>query len=207
MTAKRTPEPPPSREEIQSLPSFSGLRLDQISVIETAHAAQMALAEMSLEDCLGFDTESKPVFKKDQQSKGPHIVQFATAQRAWIFHAHKSDTLPAVIQLLASPQILKIGFGLKDDLIYIVRKFGVEPAGIVDLNHSFKHLGHKNTIGAKTAIAMLFGQKLAKSKKVTTSDWSRPILSDNQILYAANDAYAAIRVYRELQNRSALPTP
>ncbi len=196
----------PSREQIAILEPFCGLDLKDISVVSGPHEAQRALEKLSQYHLIGFDTESRPTFRKDEVSQGPHILQFSTLENAWIFQANCKDSIPAIIELLQSPGILKIGFGLKDDLKFITRKFGVEPQGIIDLNHSFKQLGHKNTIGAKTAIAMLFSQKLSKSKKTTTSDWSRPNLTEKQILYAANDSYAALRVYLALQN-SAHATP
>ena len=46
---------------------------------------------------------------------------------------------------------------------------------------------------------MLFNRKLNKSKSVTTSNWAQRELSDRQLLYAANDAYAALQVYHALE--------
>lgn len=198
-----SPPTVPHRDEIAQLEPFIGLGLESICVVEDKVQADQAFDEMTREKSLGFDTESRPTFRKNQVSDGPHILQFSTENKAWIFHSHCQESLPAVIKLLESNALLKIGFGLKDDLKYITRKFGVDPQGIIDLNHSFHRLGHKNTIGAKTAIALFFNQKLQKSKKVTTSDWSRPTLSEKQILYAANDAYAALLVYLELERQSS----
>jgi hypothetical protein len=45
-------------------------------------------------------------------------------------------------------------------------------------------------------VARYFGQRMQKSRKVTTSNWANPRLSERQILYAANDAQVALRVYR-----------
>jgi ribonuclease D len=69
----------------------------------------------------------------------------------------------------------------------------------VDLDRSFKLLGYRNAVGAKSAVAMLFNRQLSKSKSITTSNWAARELTDRQLLYAANDAYAAIRVYHALQ--------
>ena len=46
---------------------------------------------------------------------------------------------------------------------------------------------------------MLFNQRFIKSKKAATSNWAHPQLSEAQLIYAANDAYAAFRVYEALQ--------
>jgi len=50
----------------------------------------------------------------------------------------------------------------------------------------------------KAAVAVLFKQRFAKSKKAATSNWAAPNLTESQLIYAANDAYAAIRVYEAL---------
>jgi ribonuclease D len=46
---------------------------------------------------------------------------------------------------------------------------------------------------------MLFQRRLLKSKAMTTSNWAATQLSDRQLLYAANDAYAAIKVHHALK--------
>ena len=87
----------------------------------------------------------------------------------------------------------------------ISNRFGIRPAAIVDLDRSFKQLGYRNAIGAKSAIAMFFNRKLLKAKSVTTSNWALRDLSERQLLYAANDAYAAIRIFHALAEEHIKP--
>lgn len=101
--------------------------------------------------------------------------------------------------MLKSTELTKIGFGLDGDLHQISHRFGIRPGSIVDLDRSFRNLGYRNAVGAKSAIAILFNRKFLKSKAVTTSNWAFPNLSERQLLYAANDAYAAIRVFHALE--------
>jgi ribonuclease D len=70
---------------------------------------------------------------------------------------------------------------------------------VVDLDSSFRRLGYRNAVGAKSAIAILFQQRMMKSKTTTTSNWSSHSLSERQLMYAANDAYAAIRVFHAMR--------
>jgi len=192
---------PPSKQEILELEPYTGLGLEQVRLICSAEEAQQALAEMGAHEALGFDTESRPTFVKNQRSGGPHVLQFATPERAYIFQSHHRECHPAIAEVLKSDHIAKIGFGLSNDIRHIGDRFGIEPQAIVDLDRAFMDLGYKNQVGARTAIAILFNKRFAKSKSTTTSDWSNKVLSEKQLLYAANDAYAAIQVYRALKKR------
>jgi ribonuclease D len=126
-------------------------------------------------------------------------------EKAFIFQSHFVESHPVIIDALKSAELTKIGFGLGGDLHQISQRFGIRPASIVDLDRSFRKLGYRNSIGAKSAVAMLFQRKLLKSKSITTSNWSARELSERQLLYAANDAYAAIRIFRALQETQAQP--
>ena len=130
-------------------------------------------------------------------------MQFATLEKAFIFQAHFVESHPVIIEALKSTVLTKIGFGLGGDLHQISNRFGIRPASIVDLDRTFRQLGYRNAVGAKSAVAMLFQRKLMKSKSVTTSNWAARELNERQLLYAANDAYAALKVFHALQNREA----
>lgn len=193
-----TPTPLPNHDEIGALELFPGLTLDRIVVVGSAADAAAALAELTRHAAIGFDTESRPTFHRHQKCEGPHVVQFATAQQAYLFQAHVEESHAALTELLSSNAVAKVGFGLSNDLQHIRHKFDVMPRGVIDLNHVFHEMGHKNCVGARAAIAALFHRRLAKSKHITTSNWSSKTLSAQQILYAANDAYAALRVFQAL---------
>ena len=199
MTAPKTP---PHKSEIEQLALFDGLEIERVFVVTNERQAGIALDELMNARAVGFDTESKPTFLKGQKSEGPHVLQFATLEKAFIFQAHFVESHPVIIEALKSAELTKIGFGLGGDLHQISSRFGIRPASIVDLDRSFKKLGYRNSIGAKTAVAMLFNRKLQKSKSVTTSNWAARDLSERQLLYAANDAYAAIRIFHALRAES-----
>ncbi|MHB8947738.1 MAG: 3'-5' exonuclease [Rhodoferax sp.] len=188
----------PSKEQIALLPEFDRLGPSRIALVSTAEQAQQAHAELSRTAVWGFDTESKPTFFKDQLSEGPHIVQLATVDKAWVFQLHDIECRAVVAQLLALPGITKAGFGLGNDRKRIQRKLGVDVAQMLELNMVFRQRGYRKDMGVKGAVALLFNQRFIKSKKATTSNWALPSLSQSQLVYAANDAYAAIRVFHAL---------
>ncbi|MDB5945557.1 MAG: 3-5 exonuclease [Ramlibacter sp.] len=185
----------PSKEEIALLEPFERLGLDRIELVAGAAHAREAAAELSRAPVWGFDTESKPTFFKDQLSEGPHIVQLATRERAWIFQLHDMECRAVAAGLLALPGVIKAGFGLGDDRKRIASKLGVEPVDVVELNAVFRERGYRKDMGVKGAVAVLFNRRFIKSKKASTSNWANPRLTEAQLVYAANDAWAAIRVY------------
>jgi ribonuclease D len=204
MTPHKTP---PSKAEIADLEPFCGLGLENILLVASAPQAGQAMAELMRTGVVGFDTESKPTFHKGEKSEGPHVLQFSTPERAFIFQSHIIETHPVIIELLRSSALLKIGFGLGGDLQQIGNRFSIRPAAIMDLDRSFKQLGYRNAVGAKSAIAILLKRKFTKSKSVTTSNWSARNLTERQLLYAANDAYAAITSFYALQAQADPASP
>lgn len=190
--------PIPSKEEIALLPLFERLALTQVTVVATAAQAEAAAVVLAAAPVWGFDTESKPTFVRNEVSGGPHIVQLATLEQAFVFQLHDDACRAATAALLASPRAVKAGFGLGDDVRRITAKLGVEPAQVLDLNTVFRARGFRKDMGVRAAVAVLFNQRFAKSRKATTSNWALPRLSESQLLYAANDAWAALRVYHAL---------
>lgn len=188
----------PDKEQIALLEPFDRLGLDRIRLVATASDAHDAFADLSSIDAWGFDTESKPTFFKDQVSEGPHVVQLATLDKAWVFQLHDLECRAVVAHLLAHPGSTKVGFGLGDDKKRIASKLGVEPVGVLELNTIFRERGYRKDMGVKGAVAVMFNRRFIKSRKATTSNWANPRLTEAQLIYAANDAYAAIRVFYAL---------
>ena len=193
-----TQHPTPDKDAIALLPPFERLGLDRITLVTTGQQAQRASAALMQASAWGFDTESKPTFKVGEQSDGPHILQLSTPERAWVFQLHDPECSTVAAQLLACSGIVKAGFGLGDDRKRIVHKLGIEPQGILELNSIFRERGYRKDMGVKGAVAVLFNERFIKSKKAATSNWANAQLSEAQLVYAANDAYAAIRVWQAL---------
>ncbi|MFS2034413.1 3'-5' exonuclease [Polaromonas sp. CT11-55] len=190
--------PTPGKEEIALLEPFERLGLDQIEVVSTAGRAAQALTDLTGATVLGFDTESKPTFAKNEASDGPHIVQLATLHKAWIFQLEDAECRRAVGLVLSSPAVIKAGFGLGDDQRRIIRKLGTDLQGVLDLNVVFRERGYRKDMGVRGAVAVMFNKRFLKSKKAATSNWANERLTEAQIIYAANDAYGALRVYQAL---------
>ena len=189
----------PDNAHIATLPAFALLGLHQITLVHSRAQALLAQAQLREHAAWGFDTESKPTFRVGETSDGPHVVQLAVRDHAWVFQVQDPDCSAVVSELLAMPQVVKAGFGLGDDCKRVQRRLGVDLQNVVELNVWLRQQGYRAEIGVKAAVAVLFGQRFAKSKKVSTSNWAQADLSPSQLLYAANDAYAAWRVWRALK--------
>jgi ribonuclease D len=197
--------------EPDELPPYEGIKLEHVRLVRTRLDADAALAALGTCDTIGFDTESKPTFQKGEVSTGPHLVQLANDTHAYLFQIGSVrrpddvgiDVLRAVLE---SPDILKVGFGLGDDVRRLRAKLDIETRNVIDLATALRR-GERNAWGAKTAVARFFGQRLQKSRKITTTNWALPRLSDKQILYAADDAHVALRIYRHWRANPLPPLP
>lgn len=188
----------PSREDIEVLAPFRGIDLNRIRLVASAEDVDDAYAALAGQTHVGFDTESRPTFQRGEQSDGPHVLQFATLEHAYIFQTHVAQAGAAIAALLESRTVTKVGFGLDSDKTQIRAKLRVEPRSVLDLDAVFRERGYRKSVGLKSAVAIVFGQRFSKSKRIGTSNWSNRRLDERQLLYAANDAYAAIQVFSAL---------
>lgn len=188
----------PDKDAIALMPPFERLGLDRITLVSSEREAREAWARLRDAPVWGFDTESKPTFRVGEVSEGPHILQLATPQHAWVFQLHEPQCRAVAGELLALGGFTKAGFGLGDDRKRILHKLGVEAAGVLELNSIFHERGYRKDMGVKGAVAVLFHQRFIKSKKAATSNWANASLTEAQLIYAGNDAYAAVRVFNAL---------
>jgi ribonuclease D len=177
------------------LPPYEGVSLADILLVQSDEDAAQALEVLLAADVLGFDTESKPTFTKGELSSGPHLVQLATDDKVYLFQVDATTRVRELKAILESKRTMKVGFGLSDDLKRLQFKLGIVSEHVLDLSVALRN-GQRNDVGAKTAVARFFGMRLQKSKKTSTTNWAHPDLTERQILYAADDAHVALRVYR-----------
>ena len=188
----------PTREEISRFAPFDALGLENVMEVDSDESAARAFVELSREPVVGFDTESRPTFVKGQVSGGPHVVQFAAPARTYVFVLYDAECRRVARELIGSAKLKKVGFGLDQDRRLIPIRLHVRPRALVDLEALFRQRGYGRGVGVKAAVAIVFQRRFSKSKSASTSNWGVRRLSPKQLLYAANDAYAALRVYQAL---------
>ncbi len=192
---------PPDKSALLVLPPYPSIGLADVRLPRSDTALADAMADLGAQTHIGFDTESRPTFSKGQESTGPDVVQFATATTAYVLQLQHPGCEALTRRLLAQDSVVKVGFDLQQDLSQLRRRLGTEVAPLLDLTHVFHRMGYPRTLGIRSAVAVVFGQRLVKSKRVTTSNWSHPTLQPRQLLYAANDAYVALQVLAALQRQ------
>jgi RNA polymerase sigma factor for flagellar operon FliA len=162
------------------LPHYPGIALADVTLVDSARLASEAFALLRTADALGFDSESKPTFLKGEVSTGPHLIQLASETRAFLFPISSELGRRELKEILESPTLLKVGFGLGNDRSALRARLDIVLSNVLDLGEVLRGPGHRGTVGAKVAVAHFFGQRLQKSKRIGTSNWANPRLLEHQ---------------------------
>ncbi len=160
---------------------------------EEAHKAVDYLENFSL---VGFDTETKPSFKKGNPNKVA-LMQLATDDRCFLFRLCHIGMCDAVIRFLENCAITKIGLSIHDDFNVMHRSSDVKPQSFIELQDYVKNF-HIADISLQKVYAIIFGEKISKTQRLT--NWEAPELTLAQQQYAATDAWACLRIYRQLSS-------
>jgi ribonuclease D len=178
-----------SRDEINALPirRWDG----EVRVITSAKEAARALAEIREETVTGFDTETRPAFKRGE-SYLPSLAQIATARAVYLFRLGSPQVMAAVAEVLAAAPIVKAGVGLADDLKALKKVIEFAEKSTVDLGEAAMRRGFKQS-GVRSLAAIFLGFRVPKGSK--TSNWARAGLTPQQVAYAATDAWTCRELY------------
>lgn len=184
-----------SKEEIAKRPirRYQG----RIHVVRTKEQVADAVRKLRKETLLGFDTETRPSFKKGESYK-PSLIQLAGEKEVFIFQLQHVGLPRALRRILADPRIVKAGVALDRDVIELAGLAPFEPAGFVDLGTVAKEVGLLNH-GLRGMVAVLLGFRIPKGAQ--TSNWSKDDLTPAQITYAATDAWVGRELYRKMLQR------
>ncbi|MCX6238742.1 MAG: 3'-5' exonuclease domain-containing protein 2 [Bacteroidia bacterium] len=181
-----------SNDELAELPlsSFEGV----VHVIEQPEDLGFALEYLSSQSILGFDTETRPAFKKGQIYP-VSLLQLSTSDQAFLFRINKIGLPVGLIRILASPKILKIGVAIRDDIKILQRIVPFKPSGFVELQDLVKNYGIEN-FSLKKLSALVLGFRISKSQRLT--NWDAQELSEQQMIYGATDAWVSCEIYKQL---------
>ncbi len=168
---------------------FPGRKIVVLSESEAERAADYLLSH----SILGFDTETRPVFRKGITHKVA-LLQVSTYDTCFLFRLNRIGLCPAVVRLLETTDVIKIGLSWHDDILALHKRGDFQPAGFIDLQDHMEELGIKDRSLAKL-YANFFGERISKREQL--SNWEADYLTEKQMNYAATDAWACIRLYEE----------
>jgi ribonuclease D len=179
-------------EEIQEyeLSWFKG----EIIIVDNLITFDKVIPGLMKERVLGFDTETRPSFKKGHKNK-VSLIQLAARNKAYLFRINRIGIPPELAGILANPEVIKAGVAVHDDIRFLktIRRFN--PAGFIDLQNFVRDFGIQSS-GLKKLTAIVLGFRISKRQQVT--DWEAEELSEPQQVYAATDAWVCYEIYNKL---------
>ncbi|MDD5439661.1 MAG: 3'-5' exonuclease domain-containing protein 2 [Candidatus Omnitrophica bacterium] len=185
-----------SKDEINALPlgSYTG----PIHVIDSDEKMNRAARALDAEKVLGFDTETRPAFKKGE-SYPPSLIQLAASDGVYLFPLRHITSYKALAHILAGKKVLKAGIAIGYDLKKLNDIIPFKPSGFVELAELAAMAGIKNA-GIRSLAAFLFGFRISKQTKL--SRWDAPRLAQVQLEYAATDAWLCREIYFALLEKT-----
>lgn len=186
-----------SREEINALPlaSFEG----RIKLVTDARDLPKVIKVLERSEFVGFDTESRPAFVKGQRFP-ISLTQLADEKHAFLIRNQYMGWPKRLLDFLSSPDVLKIGVGITDDLRSMRSQIKArwEPGGFVELNSLVKEIGVVSQ-GVRKLTGLFLGFRISKSAQ--TSNWEKENLEEKQLKYAATDAWCCHQIYQHILSR------
>lgn len=189
-----------TKAEINELPmkAYAG----PIQRFNTEKEADAAAAKLLKETLLGFDTETRPAFRKGE-SYDPSLLQLATENEVYLFQIQQCGLTPNLLKVLSSPDIIKAGVAIDRDITELQAMEPFDADGFIELANPAKEAQIKN-LGLRGMTAILFGFRISKKEQV--SNWARKELTESQQTYAATDAWLGRKIYLEFHRHGLIRT-
>lgn len=191
-----------TKDELREFPHefFQG----SIVVVDNPEQVANALSFLNQQEIVGIDTETKPVFSKGKKNKVA-LMQISSEDVCFLFRLNVVGFTDAMNDFFRNESVVKIGLSLKDDFLMLrARCPKLEPAGFIDLQDYVKDFGIEDS-SLQKIYGILFGKKISKSQRL--SNWEAAQLTTAQQNYAALDAYACLKIYRELKLNGGIFLP
>ena len=184
-----------TKERINELPlkRYEG----KVVVVSNAEQLASALEELNRASVIGFDTESRPAFRKGEYYPVA-MIQMAIPGKVFLVRVNLTGFTLELQNLFANENIVKAGISIRDDIKELQRLGDFTPGGVVDLNDVAKEIGIMN-IGVRSLSGIFLGIRISKGQQ--TSNWERESLTESQLFYAATDAWVCHEIYRVLEEK------
>lgn len=187
-----------SNEELEQLPlrAYEG----KVSVITDLSQLSKAFKEIKHHEYVGFDTETKPTFKRGEWHPVA-LMQIATEERVYLIRNLQTGINEEVLHFMEDEMKTKAGIALRDDLYELKKLRHFKPKGFLELGTLARNIGIEQQ-GLKSLAGLFLGFRISKSMRV--SNWEAKELTDKQITYAATDAWVCLELFKKLQHKTDL---
>lgn len=189
-------KPQITKEELQLLPLFD--HSGRYELVETVPAALKAVEELKKATHLGFDTETRPSFRKGE-FYNVAILQLATLECCYLFRLSKIPLSKEIVGLLEDESIIKVGIAIRDDVIGLQKMHPFTPGGFLDLSEKTR-ISRAISLSLRSLCGMYLNKRLSKGAK--TTNWENPTLTDSQARYAANDAFVSLLILEKMFSKT-----
>lgn len=181
-----------SKEEINALDvnAYNG----RITLVEEERHINECIKEIRKYDTIGFDTESRPSFKKNSNHH-VSLIQLATPKDVFLFRINKTGFNGELIKLFEDSSITKVGVSIHDDISRLKALSDFSPQNFLELQNLTDEYGIESNSLRKLA-AIILGFRISKSQQL--SNWEADKLTENQLIYAATDAWVSLEIYNKL---------
>lgn len=165
----------------------------RIYVIYTETDANKAVDYLNRQHIVGVDTETRPSFKRGRTHKVA-LLQISTEDTCFLFRLNRIGMPPSLQDFLMN-DVLKIGLSLKDDFMMLQKrkKVHAEDGNWIELQEYVGRFGIDDR-SLQKIYANLFGKKISKNQRLT--NWEAETLTEAQMIYAATDAWACVKIYK-----------
>lgn len=181
-----------TNEELNELPAgaFEG----EIVIVDSKETMKKAYARLSRCEVIGFDTETRPSFRKGQINQMA-LVQLSSETTAFLFRLNKIALSRKILSILENERVVKVGASIRDDIKGIQRHNPFTPKGFVDIQSIVSRHGI-GELSVRKVSGIVLGIRISKAQRL--SNWEAQSLTPAQQLYAATDAWTCREIYLRL---------
>lgn len=182
-----------TNEQTAELPAirFEG----EVQIVDTEVQLNEACEYLSQHSVIGFDTETRPSFKAGVTNRVA-LIQLSTTERCYLIRLCRVRMGRALQDLLENRDVKKVGADVAGDIRSLGQLRHIRPEGFIDLQTIAPQWGIEEKSLRKLS-AIVLGKRVSKAQRL--SNWEAAQLTEQQVAYAATDAWVCLEILSALE--------
>ncbi len=183
-----------TNEQTAELPAirFEG----EVQIVDTEAQLNEACEYLSQHSVIGFDTETRPSFKAGVTNRVA-LIQLSTKERCYLIRLCRMKFGRQLQDLLENREVKKVGADVAGDIRSLGQLRHIRPEGFIDLQTIAPQWGIEEKSLRKLS-AIVLGKRVSKAQRL--SNWEAVQLTEQQIAYAATDAWVCLEILSALDS-------